>query len=290
MFQVYFQGLGTQLWTLNAKLDHGSPTTIKELRIKIRKPVQDAFQETLSESDYASFRAWFEKKGNNNRDWLKIAAERSAPFPGPQHFWIQTETQNRDVLPPFGAVDMDAVFGGATAGHGGGRRATSAVQGGSGGGGLAATMPGGTGFAPSGFFAASATVWSNVDQTMHRSESLVPTPPAPGTGGMAAASGARVPTAGASAPAPLHPSPRDPSVPVAAAAGTLAQTSTAAPAAGQRAAALSLASDPLPMRRNESSASKKTSVLSTMPLATCYATPPSAQVAEGHEDLDKKRK
>ena len=167
MFQVYFQGLGTQLWTFNAKLDHGTPTTIKALRIKIRKPVQDAFHETLSESDYASFRAWFEKKGNNNRDWLKIAAERSAPFPGPQHFWIQTETQNRDVLPPFGAVDMDAVFGGAAAGHGGGRTATSAVQGGRGGGGLAATMPCGTGFAPSGFFAAAATVWSNVDQTMN---------------------------------------------------------------------------------------------------------------------------
>ena len=71
----------------------------------------------MSESDYTSFRAWFEKTGNNTLDWLKIAADSSAHSPGPPHFWIETETQKLDELPPFGDVDFNAVFGGAAVGR-----------------------------------------------------------------------------------------------------------------------------------------------------------------------------
>ena len=92
LFQVNIQGLGTQMWILNAKLDNGALSTTSALRKKFRSPVQQAFEECLSPPDYASFIASFCKQGNNNRDFLKITADSDGPFPGPSHF--------RDVVQP----------------------------------------------------------------------------------------------------------------------------------------------------------------------------------------------
>ena len=39
-FQVYFHGLGTQLWSFDAKLDSGIPFTCTWLHNKIRKTIQ----------------------------------------------------------------------------------------------------------------------------------------------------------------------------------------------------------------------------------------------------------
>ena len=106
LFQVNIQGLGTQMWILNAKLDNGALSTTSALRKKFRSPVQQAFEECLSPPDYASFIASFCKQGNNNRDFLKITADSDGPFPGPSHFW----TDDGAVLPEFTSAIVDAVF------------------------------------------------------------------------------------------------------------------------------------------------------------------------------------
>ena len=83
LFQENIQGLGTQMWILNAKLDNGALSTTSALRKKFRSPVQQAFEECLSPPDYALFIASFCKQGNNNHDFLKIMADSDGPFPGP---------------------------------------------------------------------------------------------------------------------------------------------------------------------------------------------------------------
>ena len=48
IFQVYFNGLGTKLWRLDAaKLDNGAALTKKAYRMKIRSTILQAFNETL---------------------------------------------------------------------------------------------------------------------------------------------------------------------------------------------------------------------------------------------------
>ena len=63
IFQVYLNGLGTQLWRLDAKLDNGAALTKKAYRMKIRSTILQAFHETLSSCDYQSFSERFTKKG-----------------------------------------------------------------------------------------------------------------------------------------------------------------------------------------------------------------------------------
>ena len=75
LFQVYFIGLGTQLWTLDAKLDHGAPCVKKTLRKKIRAPIQQAFAETLTQTAYVTFKAWFDTTGAANRKWMRITED-----------------------------------------------------------------------------------------------------------------------------------------------------------------------------------------------------------------------
>ena len=48
LFQVNTQGLGTQMWILDAKLDNGALSTTSALSKKFRLPVQQAFEECLS--------------------------------------------------------------------------------------------------------------------------------------------------------------------------------------------------------------------------------------------------
>ena len=68
LFQVYFVGLGTQLWTLDAKMDNGAPCVKKTLRKKIRVPIQQAFAETLTQTAYATFKAWFDRRRQQRMD------------------------------------------------------------------------------------------------------------------------------------------------------------------------------------------------------------------------------
>ena len=48
LFQAYTQGLGTQLWTLDAKMDNGVVLTCGGLLDKIRTTIQLALEEVLS--------------------------------------------------------------------------------------------------------------------------------------------------------------------------------------------------------------------------------------------------
>ena len=123
LFQVNIQGLGTQMWILNAKLDNGALSTTSALRKKFRSPVQQAFEECLSPPDYASFIASFCKQGNNNRDFLKITADSDGPFPGPSHFW----TDDGAVLPEFTSAIVDALFPEHGAASGGAGPASSSM-------------------------------------------------------------------------------------------------------------------------------------------------------------------
>ena len=109
LFQVYIQGLGTQLWTLNAKLDNGVVLTRGGLRNKIRTTIQQAFEEVLSESECESFRSWFKKIGKGTGEWLRITQDNE-PFPGvPPHFWVVMS--DGDELPDFTPDYAEAGFG-----------------------------------------------------------------------------------------------------------------------------------------------------------------------------------
>ena len=109
LIQVYIQGLGTQLWTLDAKLDNGVVLTCGGLRNKIRTTIQQAFEEVLSESECESFRAWFKKIGKGTGEWLRITQDNE-PFPGvPPHFWVVMS--DGDELPDFTPDYAEAGFG-----------------------------------------------------------------------------------------------------------------------------------------------------------------------------------
>ena len=58
-FQVFLHGLGSQLWSLDAKLDNEVQITYTRLRTKIRETILPAFKECLQPADYASFCNWF---------------------------------------------------------------------------------------------------------------------------------------------------------------------------------------------------------------------------------------
>ena len=120
LFQVYIQGLGTQLWTLDAKLDNGVVLTCGGLRNKIRTTIQQAFEDVLSELECQSFRAWFKKIGKGTGEWLRINQDNE-PFPGvPSHFWGVMRDSNE--LPDFTPDYAEACFGvdaGPTSGGGG---------------------------------------------------------------------------------------------------------------------------------------------------------------------------
>ena len=66
LFQVDIQGLGTQMWFLDAKPVNGAFSTTSALRKTFRSRVQQAFEECLSPGppDNASFIASFFKQGN----------------------------------------------------------------------------------------------------------------------------------------------------------------------------------------------------------------------------------
>ena len=51
-FQVYLHGLGSQLWTLDARLDNGVPITSARLRNKIRETILSAFEDSLQATDF----------------------------------------------------------------------------------------------------------------------------------------------------------------------------------------------------------------------------------------------
>ena len=76
---------------------------------KIRVPIQQAISETLKQTAYATFKAWFDTTGAANREWMKIT-EDTKPFPGvPQHYWGLMS--DGDELPDFSANYADAFFG-----------------------------------------------------------------------------------------------------------------------------------------------------------------------------------
>ena len=124
IFQVYFNGLDTHLWQLDAKLDNGAVLIKKAYRTKIRSMIQQAFNETLSNCDYQSFSERFTEKGNNNREWM-IITEYTEPFPCvPPHYWGLMSVGNE--LPDFSTKYADAFFGvDAGPGSGGGGRAAA---------------------------------------------------------------------------------------------------------------------------------------------------------------------
>ena len=133
LFQVYFYGLGTQLWKLDVKLDNGALVSNKWLRNKIRSPIQKVFKETLSDPDYHCFRTWFSQRGNNNRKWMKIT-DYTEPYPGiPPNFW--GVMSDGDELPDFTPGYAEACFGvDACPASGGGGQSAAAPA--------AATAPG----------------------------------------------------------------------------------------------------------------------------------------------------
>ena len=74
-FQVYFRGLGTQLWTLewlDAKLDNEVQITYTRLRTKISETILPAFKECLQPADYAFLCKWIEKRGNTNSGFTMV--------------------------------------------------------------------------------------------------------------------------------------------------------------------------------------------------------------------------
>ena len=70
-FQVYLHGLGSQLWTLDARLDNGVPITSARLRNKIRGTILPAFEDSLQATDFKTFCEWFKRRGVANREWMK---------------------------------------------------------------------------------------------------------------------------------------------------------------------------------------------------------------------------
>ena len=128
-FQVYLHGLGSQLWTLDARLDNGVPITSARLRNKIRETILPAFEDSLQATDFKTFCEWFKRRGVANREWMKIT-EDTQPFPGvTQHFW--GVMSDGDELPEFIPGYADAFFGvdasGCPASGGGGRTAAPAA-------------------------------------------------------------------------------------------------------------------------------------------------------------------
>ena len=108
-------------------MDHGAPCVKKMLCKKIRVPIQQAFAETLTQTAYATFKAWFDTTGAANREWMKIT-EDTKPFPGvPQHYWGLMSDGGE--LPYFSANYADAFFGvnAGPASGGGGRTAAPAA-------------------------------------------------------------------------------------------------------------------------------------------------------------------
>ena len=99
---------------------------------KIRVPIQQAISETLKQTAYATFKAWFDTTGAANREWMKIT-EDTKPFPGvPPHYW--SLMSDGDELPYCSANYADAFLGvNAGPASGGGGRATAPA---------AATTPG----------------------------------------------------------------------------------------------------------------------------------------------------
>ena len=133
-FQVYLHGLGSQLWTLDARLDNGVPITSARLRNKIRETILPAFEDSLQATDFKTFCEWFKWRGVAKGEWIKIT-EDTKPFPGvTQHFW--GVMSDGDELTKFTPGYADAFFGvdasGCPASGGGGRTAAPA----------AATVPG----------------------------------------------------------------------------------------------------------------------------------------------------
>ena len=77
LFQVDFIGLGT----MDIGLQTGSCDPMCKENV-----AQQVFPETLTQTAYATFKAWFDTTGAANRKWMKIA-EDTEPFPGaPPHY------------------------------------------------------------------------------------------------------------------------------------------------------------------------------------------------------------
>ena len=97
-FQVNFQGLGTQLWSMAARLNIGSNMLLRNYRTKFRRPILQSFKSHLAPMQYQIFETRF----NKDKRLLQIE-EDNAPFSGANH-----HSWTLDGIPESGDVDMDA--------------------------------------------------------------------------------------------------------------------------------------------------------------------------------------
>jgi hypothetical protein len=104
-FWVQFLGLGTQKWTLDARLHIGARYLHRNFRSKIRTLILDSFKAHLSHDQFRSFQEEFSK----NRKALQIE-EDVAPFTeDKQHSWT------RDGLPDIEDMNASLFYGPAAA-------------------------------------------------------------------------------------------------------------------------------------------------------------------------------
>jgi hypothetical protein len=85
-FHVSLEGFRTVSWKLSARMDLGGPMMQQSLRDTFRRPVQQAFRDHLSVTEYSSFCNDFNRKGN--RLSMQITEDHT-PFScdAPRHSW-----------------------------------------------------------------------------------------------------------------------------------------------------------------------------------------------------------
>jgi hypothetical protein len=99
-FDVKFEGLATQLWKFEARLNIGATMVYRSFRSKFRAQILDSFRANLSPDQFQSFQTTF----NGNRKALQIE-EDVAPFTEDKpHSWT------RDGLPDIEDVAMNALL------------------------------------------------------------------------------------------------------------------------------------------------------------------------------------
>ena len=112
LFQVYFIGLGTQLWTmwtLDAKMDHGAPCVKKTLCKKIQVPYPAGFCRNI-DTDCLHSKPGLIQQAQPTDNWWKAQETPShVHCPGvPQHYWgLMSDGYE---LPNFSANYADAFF------------------------------------------------------------------------------------------------------------------------------------------------------------------------------------
>lgn len=99
-FQVKFQGLGTQHWILDARLNIGTTNLHASLRSKVRELILQAFKAHLSQDQFEAFRKSFSRITK----MLQID-EMDTPFAD-----VGLHSWTCDGLPEKEDIDMDLFF------------------------------------------------------------------------------------------------------------------------------------------------------------------------------------